>query len=203
MVLVKKWPFFHVFFLGIIGQENVFYNILERKTPFQLIKTTGSKSRKIEIFPKVLTHGFGQKMTIFPCLFSGNIGQENVFYNILEPKKAPFQPIKKRSSKSRKIEFSKGVNPWFWSKNGHFSMSFFQAIQARKICFTIFQNKKTPFQPIKITRSKSRKIEIFPKGLTHGFGQKMAIFPCLFFREYRPGKFVLQSSRTKKRLSSL
>ena len=29
MVLVKKWPFFHLFFLGNIGQENVFYNILE------------------------------------------------------------------------------------------------------------------------------------------------------------------------------
>ena len=29
MVLVKKWPFFHLFVLGNIGQENVFYNILE------------------------------------------------------------------------------------------------------------------------------------------------------------------------------
>ena len=69
MILVKKWPLFHVFFLGNIGQENVFYNILERKTPFKLIKTTGSKSRKIEIFPNGLTHGFDQKMAIFPCLF--------------------------------------------------------------------------------------------------------------------------------------
>ena len=63
------------------------------------------------------------------------------------------------------------------------------------MCFTIFQNEKTPFQPIKKRSSKSRKIEIFPKGLTHGFGQKMAIFPCLFFRQYRPGKCVLQYSR--------
>ena len=30
MVLVKKWPFFLPFFLGNIGQENVFYDILER-----------------------------------------------------------------------------------------------------------------------------------------------------------------------------
>ena len=88
--------------------------------------------------------------------------------------------------------------PLFWSKNGHFSMSFFQAIQARKMCFTIFQNKKTPFQPIKTTRSKSRKIEIFPKGLTHGFGQKMAIFSCVLFRQYRPRKCLLQYSSTKK-----
>ena len=34
MVLVQKWPFFRRFFLGDIGQENVFYNILERKNAF-------------------------------------------------------------------------------------------------------------------------------------------------------------------------
>ena len=70
MVLVKKWPFFHLFFLGNIGQENVFYNILERKNAFLAHKKRSSKSRKIEIFLKGLTHGFGQKMALFPCLFS-------------------------------------------------------------------------------------------------------------------------------------
>ena len=35
MVLVKNWPFFYViFFLGNIGQENMFYDILERKNAF-------------------------------------------------------------------------------------------------------------------------------------------------------------------------
>ena len=34
MVLVKNWPFFHVFFKGNIGQENLFYDILERKNAF-------------------------------------------------------------------------------------------------------------------------------------------------------------------------
>ena len=38
MVLVKKWPFFRVFFLGNIGKENVFYNILERKNAFLALK---------------------------------------------------------------------------------------------------------------------------------------------------------------------
>ena len=31
MFLVQKWPFFQVYFLGNIGQENVFYDVLERK----------------------------------------------------------------------------------------------------------------------------------------------------------------------------
>ena len=69
MVLVKKWPLFRLFFLGNIGQENVFYNILERKKAFLAHKKRSSKSRKIEIFLKGLIHGFGQKMAIFPCLF--------------------------------------------------------------------------------------------------------------------------------------
>ena len=46
--------------------------------------------------------------------------------------------------------------------------------------FTIFYNEKTPFQAIKLKSSKSRKIDILPKGLTHGFGPKMAIFPPFF-----------------------
>ena len=34
MVLDQKWPFFQLFFLGNIGQENVFNDILERKNAF-------------------------------------------------------------------------------------------------------------------------------------------------------------------------
>ena len=43
MVLVKKWRFFQLFFLGNIGQENVFYDILERKNAF-----LGYKKKKYE-----------------------------------------------------------------------------------------------------------------------------------------------------------
>ena len=53
------------FFLGNIGQENVFYDIVERKNAYIGYKTRISKSRKIDIFPKGLTHGFGPKMAIF------------------------------------------------------------------------------------------------------------------------------------------
>ena len=66
MVLVQKWPFYQLFFLGNIGQENVFYDIENEKTPLYAIKTQSSKSRKIDIFPKGLTHGFGPKMAILP-----------------------------------------------------------------------------------------------------------------------------------------
>ena len=68
-------------------------------------------------------------MVIFSTFFFlGNIGQENVFYDILEPKNA-FQGFKnKKLKKSKNWLFSKGVNPWFWSKNGPFSKFFFYSI---------------------------------------------------------------------------
>ena len=73
MVLVKKWPFFHLFSLGNISQETVFCDILERKNAFLAYKN-------------------------------------------------------KKFKKSKNSDFSKGVKPSFWSKNGHFSISFFKAI---------------------------------------------------------------------------
>ena len=67
MVLVQNWPFFSLSFLGITGQENVFYDILERETAF-----LGHKHNKFK--------------------------------------------------KLKNWDFYKEVNPWFWSKIGHFSM---------------------------------------------------------------------------------
>ena len=69
MVLVQKWPFFHFSFLGTIGQENVFYDILERKNAFLGYKKKALKSRIIDIFPKGLTHAFGPKIEIFRSFF--------------------------------------------------------------------------------------------------------------------------------------
>ena len=86
MVLVQKWPFLQLFFLCNICQENVSYDIVERKNAFLGYKYKKFKSLKIDIFPKGLTHGFGPKMAIFPTFFLGIIGQENVFYDILERK---------------------------------------------------------------------------------------------------------------------
>ena len=69
MVLVQKYRFFYLFFLGNIGQENILNDILERKNAFKAIKTRSLKGRIIDSFPKGLTHGFGLKMAIFPTFF--------------------------------------------------------------------------------------------------------------------------------------
>ena len=64
MVLVQKLPFFQIFFLGNIGQENVFYDILERKNAFLSYKN--KKVRKVEKLTFSQRPGFGPKMAIFP-----------------------------------------------------------------------------------------------------------------------------------------
>ena len=43
MVLVQKWEFFQLFFLGNIGQGNVSYDILEQKTAFLSYKNKNFK----------------------------------------------------------------------------------------------------------------------------------------------------------------
>ena len=69
MLLVQKWPFFQLFFLGNIGLENVFYDILERETNFLSYKNKNVKTQKIEIFSQGLTHYSGPKMAIFSTFF--------------------------------------------------------------------------------------------------------------------------------------
>ena len=79
MVLVQKMALFRLFFLGNIGQENVFY----------------------DIFLKGLTHGFGPKMAIYPTFFLGNIRQENIFYDIRKRKNAFLGYNNKKFKKSK------------------------------------------------------------------------------------------------------
>ena len=127
MVLVQKWPFFQLFFLGNIGQENVFFNILERKNAFLGYKNKKFNKSKNWHFSKVVNPWFLSKNGNFSNFFSlSNIGQKNVFYDILEQKKNDFLSYeKKKFKKSKNSLFSKGVNPWFLSKNSHFFTFFF------------------------------------------------------------------------------
>ena len=117
---------FQFFFFRNIGQEKVFYNILERENAFLGYKNNKLKKGKSNIFRKELTRGFGLKMASFlTFFFLGNIGQENVFYDILERKNA-FQGYKNKKLKtSKNWHFSRAVNRLFWCKNGHFSNFFF------------------------------------------------------------------------------
>ena len=69
---VNPWFWFKIghlsifFFLGIIEQENVFYDILQQKNAFLGYKISKFKNwKKMAIFAKGLTHGSGLKLAIF------------------------------------------------------------------------------------------------------------------------------------------
>ena len=114
------------FFLGNIGRENVFDDILELKNAFLGYKNKKFKKSKNWHFSKGVNPWFWSKNGHFSnFFFLGNIGQENVFDDILELKNAFLGYKSKKFKKSKNWHFSKGVNPWFWSKNGHFSNFFF------------------------------------------------------------------------------
>ena len=62
--------------------------------------------------------------SLFFQLFFRQYRPGNVFYDILERKIAFLGYKKKKLKKSKNSLFSKGVYPWFWSENGHFSNFF-------------------------------------------------------------------------------
>ena len=96
MVFVQKWPFFQLFFLANIEQENVFYDILERKNASLGYEKPKFKNSKNSHFSKGVNQRFSSNNDHFSnFFFLGNIGQENnVFYDILE-RKNPFLVYKK------------------------------------------------------------------------------------------------------------
>ena len=124
----------------------------KEKTSFYAIKTRSSESRKIKFFPNRLVNGFGQSCQVFLSFYLRQNRPEKCVSRYSRKEKRLLQTIKTRSLKSRKfVFFAKGLVHDFWSKIGNFSIFLFQAKQARKMCFTIFQNENTFFQTIKTT----------------------------------------------------
>ena len=103
----------------------------------------------------------------------------NVFYDILKRKIAFLGSKNKKFKKSKNSHFSKGVNPWFSSKNSHFLTFFLSNIGQVNVFYDIVERKKA-FRGYKNKNFKKSKNWHFFKGITHGFGQKMAIFQHIF-----------------------
>ena len=158
MVLVQKWPFFQLFFLGNIGQENVFYDILQRKNAFLGYKNKKLKKSKNCHFSKGVNKWFWSKDGhFFNFFFLGNIGQEKVFYDILERKNAFLGHKKKQFKKSNNCHFSKEVNPWFLDKNGHFCIFFFSSKMGQENVFYDILQRKNAFLGYKNKKFKKSK----------------------------------------------
>ena len=157
---------FPTFFLGNIGQENLFHDILERKNAFLGHKNRKSKNSQSWHFSQGVTHGFGPKMAIFPnFFFLGNIGQENVFYDILERKKAFLGYKKKKSKKSQIHIFPGGLTHAFGPKMAIFPTLFFLVnIGPRKCLLWYSRQKKRLSRLQKQEVQKVEKLTFFPRG---------------------------------------
>ena len=157
-----------------------------------------SKNRKIDIFLKGLPMVLVQKWPFFQLLFLANIEQENVFYEILEGKNVFLGYKNKKFKKSKNWHFSKGVNPWFWSINGHFCNLFFLGNMNQENVFYDILERNNAFLGYKNKKFKKSKNWHFSKGVNPWFRFKNGHFSNFFFRQYRAGKCLLRYSRTKK-----
>ena len=105
------------------------------------------------------------KWLFFQLFFLGNIGQKNLFYDILERKNAFLGYKNKKLKKSKNCYFSKGVIPWFWCKNGRFLNFFFLGNKGQENVFYDIQERKNAFVGYKNKRFKnSKNCHFFQKG---------------------------------------
>ena len=80
MILVKNWQFFHLFNSCNIGQENVFYDSLERKNAFLGYKNKKFQKSKNSDFSKGVSPWFWSKIDHFSIfLFSAIYARETSF----------------------------------------------------------------------------------------------------------------------------
>ena len=129
-----------------------------------------------------LTHGFGPKKAFFlSFFFLGNIDKENVFYDNLERKNAFLGYKNKKFKKSKNWHFSKGVNPWFWSKNGHFSNFVFSGNIGQANVFYHILERKNAFLAYKNNKMKKSKNWHFSKGANPWFWSKNGHFSNFVF----------------------
>ena len=122
-----------------------------------------------------------QKWPFFQPFFSGNIGHENVCYKILERENGFLGYKNKKFKKSKNWHFSKGVNPWFWSKNGHFSNFCFSGNIGQENGFYDILEWKNAFLSCKNKKLKKSKNGHFSKGVNRWFLSRNGHFSNFYF----------------------
>ena len=122
-----------------------------------------------------------QKRRFLQLFFLANISQENVFYVILEQKNAFLGYKNKKFKESKNCQCSKGVNPWFWFKNGHFYHFFFLANIGQDNVFYVNLERKNAFLGYKKKKFKKSKNWHFSKGVNPWFWSKSGHFYNSFF----------------------
>ena len=100
---------------------------------------------------------FVQKWPFCQLFFLGNIGREYAFYDILARKHAFLGYKNKKFKQSKNLPFSREVNPWFWSKNGHFSQFSLLGYIGQEYVFYDILERKNAFLGCKNKKFKKSK----------------------------------------------
>ena len=141
----KNGHFSNFLFLGNIGQVNFFYDILEPKNAFLGFKNKNFKKSKNWYFSNGVNTSFWSKNGHFSnFLFLGNIGQENVFYDILEPENTFLGYKNEKLKKLKNWHFSKGLTHALGPKMAVFRPFFFRQYRPGKCLSRYFRTKKRP-----------------------------------------------------------
>ena len=113
--------------------------------------------------------------------FKSNLDQENFFYDILERVNVFLRCKNKESKNSKNWHFSKGVNPWFWSKNGYFVNFFFLSNFGQENFFLRYSRSKKPLS--RLSEKEVQKVEklTFSQGVNPWFWSKNGDFSNFFF----------------------
>ena len=122
-----------------------------------------------------------QNWSFFLVFFLNNIGEKNVFYDILERKKEFLGNKNKKFKKSKNRHFCKAFDLWFWSKSGHFSNFFLGNIGHKNVFFSILE-RKNAFLGNKNKKLKKSKNWHFCKGVNPSFWSRICDFSIFFFR---------------------
>ena len=135
-----------------------------------------NESPKNGYFPKRLTHAFGPKMAIFPTFFLGNIGQGNVFYDILERKNACLGYKDEEFKKSKNWDF-----PMLLVQKWPYFQLFFLGNIGQKNEFYDILELKNACQGYKNNKFQKAKNWDFSKGVNLCFWSKNDHFSNFFF----------------------
>ena len=101
------------------------------------------------------------------------------FNNVVD-RKETFFAYKNKIFQSPKNGIFSEVNPCYWQKNTNFFFLFLVKTRLELRINNVLDTKE-PFFDYKRKISESPKNRMFPKGLTHAFGQKMPILSLFGF----------------------
>ena len=123
-----------------------------------------------------------QEWLFFPLFFFRQDSSGKCLLRYSRTKNAFLGCKKKNFKKSKNWHSSKGVNPWFWSKTGHFSNFFLLGSIGRENIFYDILQRKNSFLGYKNKKFKYSKNWHFFKGVNSRFRSKTGYCSKFFFQ---------------------